>query len=223
VNLQLFNREALAMPFAGRDNGSSGRNDVSATPSFAQLVDRLRAGDDDAATRVIRRFGRALIRLARQQLDSRVRQKCDPEDVVQSVYRSFFARCRDGQFDFPAWDGLWGVLSLMTIRKCANRAEHFHAACRDAGREVDLEGRPGDPAWQPPDRQPTPAEATLLTDLVERLMRDLDQRERHMLSLSLQGYTAQEISPQVGRSERTVERLLGRVHKQLLRMQTEDT
>jgi RNA polymerase sigma-70 factor (ECF subfamily) len=196
---------------------------VSATPSFAQLMDRLRAGDDDAATQVFRRFSRALIRLARQHLDSRVRQKCDPEDVVQSVYRSFFARCRDGQFDFPAWDGLWGVLSLMTIRKCANRARYVRTARRDPEREVGLEGRPGDLAWQPPDRQPTPAEATMLTDLVTRLMRDLDERERHMLSLSLQGYTVQEISPQVRRSERTVERLLGRVHKQLLRMQADDT
>jgi RNA polymerase sigma-70 factor (ECF subfamily) len=195
---------------------------MSATWSFAELMDRLRAGDDDAAARVFRRFGRALVRLAREQLDSCVRQKCDPEDVVQSVYRSFFTRFRDGQFHFPGWDGLWGVLTLMTLRKCANRAEYFHAARRDADRELPLEGRPGDPPWQPLDREPTPAEAAALTDLVERLMRDLDERERHMLSLSLQGCTVQEISPEVGRSERTVQRLLERVHKQLVRMQTDD-
>ena len=69
-------------------------------------------------------------------------------------------------------------------------------------------------------RDPTPDEAALLTETVQGLMADLDERERAMLSLSLQGYTVQEISPQVGRSERTVQRLLEQVRRQLQRLQT---
>ena len=53
-------------------------------------------------------------------------------------------------------------------------------------------------------------------------MRGLNERERAMLGLGLQGYTVQEISSEVGRSERTVQRLLKRVRRELERMQADD-
>lgn len=192
-------------------------------PSFTDLMDRLRAGDEDAAARVFDSFARRLIELARQHLDGRLRQKVDPEDVVQSAYRSFFDRYRDGQFTLLNWDSLWGILTRITVRKCASRAEHFRAACRDVGREVPLEPAPGEPAalGQLFAHEPTPLEAAALAETVEHLMRDLDERERQMLELALQGYTPREISPRVGRSERTVQRLLDRVRKHLSLLQAE--
>jgi RNA polymerase sigma-70 factor (ECF subfamily) len=75
--------------------------------SFADLMGRLRSGDEDAATQVVRRFTHRLIALARSQLDGRVRQKIDPEDVLQSVYQSFFARHAQGQLSFGGWDPAW--------------------------------------------------------------------------------------------------------------------
>ena len=191
--------------------------------SFADLMDRLRAGDEDAAARVFDSFARRLIELARHHLDGRLRQKVDPEDVVQSAYRSFFDRYRDGQFTLLSWDSLWGILTRITVRKCVNRAEHFRAARRDVGREVPLEPAPGEPAavGQLFAHEPTPLEAAALAETVEHLMRDLDEREREMLALALQRYTPQEISPRVGRSERTVQRLLDRVRKHLSLLQAE--
>ena len=50
---------------------------------------RLRAGDNAAAAEVFRRFANRLIGLARTHLDARVRQKVDPEDVMQSALKSF--------------------------------------------------------------------------------------------------------------------------------------
>jgi RNA polymerase sigma-70 factor (ECF subfamily) len=191
--------------------------------SFADLMGRLRAGDEDAAARVFDSFARRLVELARQHLDGRLRQKVDPEDVVQSAYRSFFVRYRDGQFTLLSWDSLWGVLTRITVRKCVNRAEHFRAARRDVRREVPLEPTPGEIAavGQFFAHEPTPVEAAALAETVEHLMSDLDEREREMLALALQGYIPREISPRVGRSERTVQRLLDRVRKHLSLLQAE--
>ena len=191
--------------------------------SFPDWIERLRARDGDAAREVFRRFAGQLVALARRQLHASLRHKVDPEDVVQSAYRSFFDRYRDGQFTLLSWDSLWGILTRITVRKCVNRAEHFRAACRDVGREVSLEPAPGEAAaaGQLFAHEPTPLEAAALAETVEHLMRDLDERERQMLELALQGYPPQEISPRVGRSERTVQRLLERVRKHLSLLQAE--
>jgi RNA polymerase sigma factor (sigma-70 family) len=69
---------------------------------------------------------------------------------------------------------------------------------------------------------PSPFPSSTLTETVEQVMRGLNERERAMLGLGLQGYTVQEISSEVGRSERTVQRLLKRVRRELERMQADD-
>jgi hypothetical protein len=47
---------------------------VSSNPSFEDLMARLRAGQNDAATEVFNRFAGRLIALARKQLDPQVLQ-----------------------------------------------------------------------------------------------------------------------------------------------------
>lgn len=189
--------------------------------AFAALMDRLRRGDPAAAEEVFRRFAGRLIGLARAHLDARVRQKEDPEDVVQSVLKSFFLRQQDGAFDLEGWDGLWALLTVITLRKCGLRAEHFRAARRDVGREVVP--LPDDEAssWQAIAREPTPSEAAMLAETVERLLAGLEGHERRIAELALQGYKAAEISPQVGLAERTVYRTLERLKGRLKRLRGE--
>src|SRR5262245_17075717 len=105
---------------------------------FQALMARLRAGDNAAAAEVFNRFAHRLIALARTQLAAVLRAKEDPEDVVQSVYRSFFCRQREGQFQIDNWDDVWGILTVITVRKCGRRLSYFRAARRDAQREVRL-------------------------------------------------------------------------------------
>jgi RNA polymerase sigma-70 factor (ECF subfamily) len=56
---------------------------------------------------------------------------------------------------------------------------------------------------------------------VEGLLTRLDADERIMLEMSLQGYSAQDISEQIGRAERSVRRLRERVRKYLERQHAE--
>lgn len=196
---------------------------MSAECSFDDLMARLRAGDRTAAEEVFDRYTHRLIALARQRLDQHVRRKVDPEDILQSVYKSFFRRQADGRLDPESWDHLWFLLTALTVRKCGRRADYFHAARRDVQREVPLPTlvAPSGEDWDALAPDPTPSEAARLAETVEQVMRHLEGRERDMLALSLQGYTTEEISGRVGRSERTVQRVLKRVRGHLERMQAE--
>src|SRR5260370_25859371 len=108
---------------------------MSEDAAFAEVMGRLRAGDQAAAAEVFRRFANRLIGLARAHLDHRIRQKVDPEDVMQSALKSFFLRHADGQFDLESWNGLWSMLVVITLRKCGHQVEHYRAACRAVERE----------------------------------------------------------------------------------------
>ena len=178
---------------------------------------RLRGGDDRAAAEVFRRFTHRLIGLARSRLDHLIRRKVDPEDILQSVYRTFFRRYARGAFDLESWDGLWGMLTVITVRKCDYRRKFFRAACRDVQREVAPPDAadPTAPEIEALARDPTPSEAARLAETVELLMRELTGREREMLALSLEGHSVAEISGRVARTERTVQRVLKRVRQRL--------
>jgi RNA polymerase sigma-70 factor (ECF subfamily) len=184
--------------------------------SFADIMGRLRTGDEDAAAQVVRRFTHRLIALARNQLDSRVRQKVDPEDVLQSVYKSFFARHAQGQLSFAGWDGLWALLALITVRKCGRCARWFHRAQRDVHAEVAVAAGPDESdVIQMFSDEPSPQEAAMLSEVVEQLLRALGQRDGEILTLALLGYSAAEISDRLGRPGRTVYRVLERIKVRL--------
>jgi RNA polymerase sigma-70 factor (ECF subfamily) len=196
---------------------------VADDSSFDQLMIRLRTGDDEAARRVFQRYAQRLIGLARLHLDALTRRKVDPEDVLQSVFRSFFLQHADGKLQLANWNSLWSILVVITLRKCIRKMKYYHAEIRNVRREIHDAPNPEDsnPNWDPLDSDPTPEQGMILAETVEELMRGLSDRERQMLTLSLQGYTPREISAQVGRTERTVHRLLAQIRKRLERMRAE--
>jgi RNA polymerase sigma-70 factor, ECF subfamily len=189
--------------------------------SFAEFLARLQSGDDAAAHELFRRFAHQLIALARRRIDAGLRHKVDPEDVVQSAYKSFFARYGEGNLEVGDWSGLWGLLTVITVRKCCERVAYHRAQCRDVEREASAapDADPGVPLLETFGREPTPLEAAVLSETVDQLLTGLDEDERPILELSLQGYTTQEISAQLGQPERTVRRLRERVRKRLEREQ----
>jgi len=189
--------------------------------SFAQFLARLHNQDDAAAQELFVRFAHQLIALALRHIDAGLRHKVDPEDVVQSVYKSFFVRYGAGNLDAVNWNSLWGLLTLITVRKCAERAAYHHAECRDAAREVSPRGEEAVPGLEPFGREPTPLEAAVLSETVGQLLAGLDEEERPVLELSLQGYTTREVSERLGRAERTVRLLREGVRHRLERMREE--
>jgi len=191
--------------------------------SFCELVRKLRGGDDALASEMFQRYAKRLIGLARTRLDDRMKQKVDPEDVVQSVYKSFFRLLEAEQVEVLNWDNLWYLLTVMTLRKCATRAEYYTAKRRDARREVSMSPTDSAESWRNIiDREPTPDEAVALTETVEQTLCDFDPEDRDVIMMSLQGYNVKEISVELKRAERSVRRLRERLRKRLEEMTLQD-
>ncbi len=189
---------------------------MTAQPSFADLMDRLRAGDAQAAAQLFERFSHRLVALAQGHLDERTRRLVDPEDVLQSVFRSFFLRHAEGQFELAGWDGLWAMLVVLTLRKCGRKVRYFRAARRDLRREEAP--RIESPEWEALAEGPTPAEAAALCDLLDQLRQRSGADDWPLVALSLQGHTHAEIAAQVGCTERTVRRVVARTRQRVERL-----
>jgi RNA polymerase sigma-70 factor (ECF subfamily) len=198
---------------------------MNASDSFTDVMARLRGGDEAAAREVFDRFVGKLVGLAQRQFAPVLRHRVDPEDVVQSAYKSFFLRYDAGQVEARDWGNLLGLLTVITLRKCFDQVEYHRAECRDVQREAAAQpGAAGtEPWWQAIAREPTPEEAAVLAETVEQLLRDVEADERPVLEMSLQGYTTREISERLGLAERSVRRLRERVRKRLERLQLGDT
>jgi DNA-directed RNA polymerase specialized sigma24 family protein len=180
-------------------------------PSPPDLADLL-CRRDPALTALLQRYAERLIALARQHLDERLRGKVDPEDVLQSVFRSLCRRHATGEWDISDENGLWHLLVCLTIRKCNRRLEHFLAARRDVRREAgsaEAEQAAIDP-------EATPEEAAILADTAEAVMKHLSSdTKRRIFELSLQGYNVVEISERVRYYERGVERVRAEIRSLL--------
>lgn len=190
---------------------------MDSASDFDNVIMRLKAGDQAAATELFDRFARRLIGLARSRLNPQIQRKVDPEDIVQSVFRSFFQRQEAGEFELINWESLWGLLTLITIRKCGHTIDFFRAARRSVGVEqsallISDEYRP---FWEAVAGDATASQAAALTETLQSVLQSLDERDREIFDLYLQNHEAGEISQRAGRSERTVRRVLERIRSDL--------
>lgn len=173
------------------------------------LLQRLEQGDDAAGRAVFLRFARRMIELAERNLALWLRNKVEPEDIVQSVFRSFFTNCPTADWQFADWNSLWELLAKMTVCKCAKKAGHWQRQKRSVQRERTF---PDDGLTIP---EPTPDEVVEFTDLLATLLRSFEPRGQTIITLILGGFTVGEIAERVGCSRRTVFRTLNRAETAL--------
>lgn len=185
-------------------------------PSSADLLDRYRAGDEGAATEIFRRYLDRLTLLVRSRLSSRLAARTDPEDIVQSAYRSFFLGAERGRFSLKRSGDLWRVLVSITLHKLYRGVKRHTAQARSVDVERDTAATL-DLNQIAASSQPTPDQAVALADLVETVMSRLDDFGRRVLEMRLQGEQITEIAADTGRSERSVRRSLSRIRAELAR------
>jgi RNA polymerase sigma-70 factor (ECF subfamily) len=186
------------------------------------LMLRVQAGDQQAAGELFRRYADRLTALARSRLSVQLAARVDPEDVVQSVYRSFFSGARQGDYQLERGGDLWRLLVAITLHKVQNQVIHHTAAKRSVRVERSCSSDDTLLGNSAPflARDPSPLAAVALVDEVEQLMRQLEPHQRCILELRLQGYNLYEIAAQTERSLSTVCRVLDRV-KQLLEQRSD--
>jgi RNA polymerase sigma-70 factor (ECF subfamily) len=175
------------------------------------LLDLWRAGDQEAARQLFDRYVERLVAIARRRLSERLAGRVDAEDVVQSVFRTFFVRAREGRFAVNDPDDLVKLLARITVNKVLRQVEFHRAAKRDPHAETaqgdDAQAR----MLEVLDHEPTPETANLFLDQLEHFLAQLDEQERQILELRMQGYGTDEIASRLGTYDRKVRRVLERL------------
>lgn len=190
-----------------------------AAASSAKLLAQWRAGDEEAAGEIWRRYAERLIALARTRLAKSLMRVLDPEDVVQSAYRSFFVNARSDRYVLRQSGDLWRLLVAITLHKLHNQFRRHTSRKRAVTREEQGERSGGAPDLQTIlfTRDPSPEQAAMVADEVAMLLGRLRHPVRHMVELCLQGHSVSEIADATQRHPITVRRNLKGVQQYLRR------
>jgi RNA polymerase sigma-70 factor (ECF subfamily) len=159
------------------------------------------------------RFSERLLLFAQKRLPEPLKRRVDAEDVVQSVFRSFFTRHQDGNFQFSEASDVWRLLAAMTWRKLMRTIRHHSQQQRDFHREFHDNSPPDSNQTQTPDPEPTPSSVAVMMELLAGIMKQLPGTHQKILELRLENYSIQEIADQLQVSMRTVNRTLKTVRK----------
>jgi RNA polymerase sigma-70 factor (ECF subfamily) len=173
--------------------------------SDGSLLRHARAGSQQAATQLYLRYADRLERLVQAQRSPDLACRFDPEDVVQSVFSSFFRAVNQGLYDVPDGQELWNLLLVIALNKVRAKGNYHRAACRD----VRLTQNEGTSLRQAAPRHYEDASAEVVLKLVvEDLLERLPESQRQIVSDRIAGHEVVEIAERSGWSRRTVERVL---------------
>jgi RNA polymerase sigma-70 factor (ECF subfamily) len=174
-------------------------------PSDHYLILRSRAGEQDAATILYRRYVNRLKSLVRRRCSKELARCAGVEDIVQSVLATFFRRVGQGFYDIPDGEDVWKVLLVIALNKVRTQATYYYADKRDAHRTINgtealdrlkLHGDQRDIANRDLE--------VLLQEVLERL----PSRKAILVRLLIDGFTIDEIARITQRAKRTVERVI---------------
>ena len=179
-------------------------------PSDGSLLRRFRHGSQDAATQLYLRYAAQLRALARAQFSAELARRLDVDDIVQSVFGSFFRRASEGCYDVPAGEELWKLLLVIALHKIRDQGSYHRAAKRDVRRTTGGEALEKTVAG--PESE---GEYAFLEAVVHDALEKLQPLHRQVAELRMEGYEVAEIARLVQRSKRTVERVLQEVRGQL--------
>jgi RNA polymerase sigma-70 factor (ECF subfamily) len=181
-------------------------------PSDRTLLQRFEGGEQDAATAIYLRYAKRLQLLATAQAGNDLSVRIDPEDVVQSVFRTFFRRAAEGHYVIPDGEELWKLFLVIALNKVRALGEHHRAAKRDVSRTTDL-GKVV--AFVPDNACPDEAAYRVLHMTVNELLDALPDAQLRMVEMRIEGHDVRCIADATKRAKRTVERVLQNFRRRL--------
>jgi len=192
--------------------------------SITRLLDDVAGGSPSirrqAESEIWQRYFPQLLALARRSLDARTRRREDEEDILQSMYTSFCARLKRGEFELEGRGDLMKLLVTMTLFKTRRAIARHRRQRRDTRRETapaqfgDEQSRVW--AFEQMDKgEATPDDAVAFNEEVQRQLEALDPTLRQIVLWKLEGYTNAEIASagKLNCAERTIERKLQRIRE----------
>jgi RNA polymerase sigma-70 factor (ECF subfamily) len=174
--------------------------------SDSSLLVRFQSGEDDAATALYSRYAARLMQLANRSTGDDLSTRVDAEDIVQSVFRTFFRRVSDGHYMIPEGEELWKLLLVIALNKVRMIAIHHRAAKRNVSQTRSMGEREIE--------QRTDATEVLRMTIDDVLVK-LPESHQEVVHARIDGYEIAEIASRVSLSRRSVERILQSFRKRL--------
>ncbi|MBS0210283.1 MAG: RNA polymerase subunit sigma-24 [Planctomycetes bacterium] len=168
---------------------------MSEQHSFAELLAKVRAGDQAAAGELVRRYEPAIRRFIRARLtDQQLRRTLDTMDICQSVMGGFFARLAVGQFDLESPDQLIKLLATIASNKLNEKVRREQAIKRGGPNghlaSIDEQTLPGNLA--------TPSRIVAGRELLDRFRAMLTDEERYLFDTRSAGRSWGELAVELG-------------------------
>jgi RNA polymerase sigma factor (sigma-70 family) len=160
---------------------------------FATLFARVRAGDQDAAARLVFEYESQIRRVIRIRMSPTLRRQLDSIDICQSVMGEFFVRSALGQFELQSPAQLARLLATIARNKLLNEVARQRTKKRSAHHEeVAAEQNVIDDA--------TPSRIVAARDLLEAARDRFSCEERQIADRRVDGKSWAEIAAEFGES-----------------------
>ena len=190
---------------------------MSEDSAFRQLMSRVRAGDQEAAAELVRRYEPAIRREVRVRLtDGRMRQVLDSVDICQSVLGNFFARVALGQFEIEEPRQLLRLLVTMARNRVIYWARKYHAPQRDRRRERSLEWAI-EKQLEPASPEASPSEMVAGQELLAVFRSRLSEQEREIADERASGNDWATIAANRGSTPEAVRKRMARAFDRVAR------
>jgi RNA polymerase sigma-70 factor (ECF subfamily) len=164
------------------------------------------------------RYAQRLQALTQAQCSAELARQVDAEEIVQSIFGSFFRGASQGYYDVPAGEELWKLFLVIALNKIRAKGKYFRAAKRDTRLAVQSE-RIDEHATAGGRHQ---ADLAFLQLTVAEALDRLPPKYKEMVTLRIEGYEIADIAQRTGRSHRTVERILQQARQRLSELLKEE-
>jgi len=185
---------------------------MSDSNNVSHWIDLVKFGDSAAANRIWQHYFERLVQSVRRRLLGQNRAVSDEEDIVLSVFDSFYAAAEKGRFpDLSDRDDLWRLLLRMSARKVIDKRRHDLRQRRGGEVEIcSLDDRGDDEnIIQAVGDEPSPEMVLMMNESVEQFFSHLGVGHlRDLAGAKLEGYSNAELAQRLQCSERTIERRL---------------
>jgi RNA polymerase sigma factor (sigma-70 family) len=193
-------------------------NQATTKDEYSEFIRRIRAGDEQAAEELVRRYEPEIRLEVRGWLRLRnpgLRRVFDSMDICQSVLASFFARAAVGDFDLDEPPQLIRLLVGMARKKVAEQARHHQRQRRDV-RRVGDEG-PDEKGVAAADH--TASRIASGRELLQKFRELLSEDERRIADLRARGSDWASVAAELGGTpdsrRKQLARAVTRVEEQL--------
>lgn len=185
---------------------------MSNSKNVSHWIELVKTGNSVAANHIWQHYFERLVRSIRGRLYGLNRAASDEEDIVLSVFDSFYDAAEKGRFpDLSDRDDLWRLLLRMSARKVIDKRRREDRKRRGGGVNIhSLDHAPDDQSIiEAIGHEPSPEMALMMQEAVERFFSQLGVGQlRDLAGAKLEGYSNAELASQFGCSERTIERRL---------------